>query len=125
MVPSPDGRPYTAKAISQKAAALGFKLGESYLSQLRSGKAKSPSFRTVEGIAAAFGVDIHFFLTRDARERTREQIHLMRLHSDPNVFAAAFRHADLAPDAAGLVDDLVRVLREQQGLPPEPDLPAQ
>ena len=53
-VPGPNGRAFTAKAIAQRSTALGFRLGESYLSQLRSGKAKSPSFRTVEGISAAW-----------------------------------------------------------------------
>ena len=118
-VPGPDGRPFTGKAIAHRATELGFRLGESHLSQLRTGKAASPSFRTVEAIAAAFAVDIAYFLTPEAQERTREHIHLMRMQSDPRVIAVAFRHAGSDPRTAAMVDDLVRVLRTQQGLPPE------
>ena len=50
-VPGPNGRAYSAKAIAARSTERGFRLGESYLSQLRSGKAKSPSFRTVEGLS--------------------------------------------------------------------------
>ena len=46
-VPGPNGRAYSAKATAARSTERGFRLGESYLSQLRSGKAKSPSFRTV------------------------------------------------------------------------------
>ena len=119
-VPGPNGRAFTAKAIAQRSTALGFRLGESYLSQLRSGKAKSPSFRTVEGISAAFGVDVHYFLEDEAAQRTRDQIHLMRLQADTKVQMAAFRLAGLSPDSVNMVNELIKVLRVQQGLPADP-----
>ena len=102
-VPGPNGRAYSAKAIAARSTERGFRLGESYLSQLRSGKAKSPSFRTVEGIAAAFG-----------------EIDLMRLQADTNVQLAAFRLAGLSSDSVTVVNELIKVLREQQGLPKDP-----
>ena len=39
-VPGPNGRAYSAKAIAARSTERGFRLGESYLSQLRSGEAK-------------------------------------------------------------------------------------
>ena len=90
------------------------------MSQLRSGKAKSPSFRTVEGISAAFGVDVHYFLEDRAAQRTRDQIDLMRLQADTNVQLAAFRLAGLSSDSVTVVNELIKVLRVQQGLPADP-----
>lgn len=119
-VPGPNGRAYSAKAIAGRSTERGFRLGESYLSQLRSGKAKSPSFRTVEGIAAAFGVDVHYFLEDRAAQRTRDEIDLMRLQADTNVQLAAFRLAGLSSDSVTVVNELIKVLREQQGLPKDP-----
>ncbi|QHN28313.1 XRE family transcriptional regulator [Gordonia pseudamarae] len=119
-VPGPNGRAYSAKAIAARSTERGFRLGESYLSQLRSGKAKSPSFRTVEGIAAAFGVDVHYFLEDRAAQRTRDEIDLMRLQADTNVQLAAFRLAGLSSDSVTVVNELIKVLREQQGLPKDP-----
>lgn len=119
-VPGPNGRAYSAKAIAARSTERGFRLGESYLSQLRSGKAKSPSFRTVEGIAAAFGVDVHYFLEDRAAQRTRDQIDLMRLQADSNVQLAAFRLAGLSSDSVSVVNELIKVLRVQQGLPADP-----
>ncbi len=116
----PNGRAYSAKAIAARSTERGFRLGESYLSQLRSGKAKSPSFRTVEGIAAAFGVDVHYFLEDRAAQRTRDEIDLMRLQADTNVQLAAFRLAGLSSDSVTVVNELIKVLREQQGLPKDP-----
>ncbi len=111
---------YSAKAIAARSTERGFRLGESYLSQLRSGKAKSPSFRTVEGIAAAFGVDVHYFLEDRAAQRTRDEIDLMRLQADTDVQLAAFRLAGLSSDSVTVVNELIKVLREQQGLPKDP-----
>nr|WP_234974485.1 XRE family transcriptional regulator [Williamsia sterculiae] len=119
-VPGPNGRAFSAKAIAARSTERGFRLGESYLSQLRSGKAKSPSFRTVEGIAAAFGVDVHYFLEDRAAQRTRDQIDLMRLQADSNVQLAAFRLAGLSGDSVSVVNELIKVLRTQQGLPADP-----
>lgn len=119
-VPGPNGRAYSAKAIAARSTERGFRLGESYLSQLRSGKAKSPSFRTVEGIAAAFGVDVHYFLEDRAAQRTRDEIDLMRLQADTNVQLAAFRLAGLSSDSVTVVNELIKVLREQQGPPKDP-----
>lgn len=119
-VPGPNGRAYSAKAIAARSTERGFRLGESYLSQLRSGKAKSPSFRTVEGIAAAFGVDVHYFLEDRAAQRTRDEIDMMRLQADTNVQLAAFRLAGLSSDSVTVVNELIKVLRQQQGLPKDP-----
>ncbi len=119
-VPGPNGRAYSAKAIAALSTDHGFRLGESYLSQLRSGKARSPSFRTVEGIAAAFGVDVHYFLEDRAAQRTRDQIERMRMRADTTVQIAAFGLAGLSSDSVFVVSELIKILRVQQGLPAEP-----
>ncbi|MFT4201186.1 helix-turn-helix domain-containing protein [Gordonia sp. (in: high G+C Gram-positive bacteria)] len=119
-VPGPNGRAYSAKAIARRSTDAGFRLGESYLSQLRSGKAKSPSFRTVEGIAAAFGVDVHYFLEDRAAQRTREELDKLRMQADADIQLAAFRLAGLSSDKVSVVNELIKVLRQQQGLPQDP-----
>ncbi|MFW0789925.1 XRE family transcriptional regulator [Gordonia sp. CPCC 205333] len=58
----PGGRVVTAKEIVHRTRRVGpGEVGESYFSQLRSGVAATPSFRTVEALAAAFEVDIAYF----------------------------------------------------------------
>ncbi len=79
-VRDPNGMPYTAKRISSVANAHGYTLSDAYISQLRTGKAKSPSYRTVEALARAFDVSVTHFL------------------SNPNVDAAPAAPLD-APDA--------------------------
>ncbi|AEF38724.1 hypothetical protein AS9A_0265 [Hoyosella subflava DQS3-9A1] len=119
-VPDPSGRRYTGSAIARKSTELGYKLGESYLSQLRSGKARTPSFRTVEGIAAAFGVDVRYFLEDAGRRRNREDIDMMRLQADRTIHEAAHRLAGLPESSITIVNELIKVLRVQQGLPADP-----
>ena len=114
-VPGPDGRPYTAKTIAKRAADRGYRIGESYLSQLRSGKAKSPSFRTVEGLAAAFDVDIRHFLTGDGARRTQLEVEQFRAMADPEVHRVAQRLAGLPKETVAVVDELVDVLHRRRG----------
>ncbi|MBE7156964.1 MAG: XRE family transcriptional regulator [Rhodospirillales bacterium] len=117
-VAGPDGRPFTAKAIAARSTERGFRLGEAHLSQLRSGKCQSPSFRLVEGIAVAFGVDIHFFLEDDrAGQRTRDQLTMLRLQADPDVVTTALLLAGLSSESVTVVRELTKILRVQQGLP--------
>lgn len=119
-VPDPQGRRYTGSAIARRSTELGFKLGESYLSQLRSGKARTPSFRTVEGIAAAFGVDVRFFLEDGGRQRSRNEIDMMRLQADRSIHDVAYKLAGLSESSVHIVHELIKVLRVQQGLVPDP-----
>ncbi|MBB4134374.1 XRE family transcriptional regulator [Gordonia humi] len=114
-LPGPDGRPYSAKTIAQRAADRGYRIGESYLSQLRSGKARSPSFRTVEGLAAAFDVDIRHFLTDEDSRRTRDEIEQFRAMADPEVHRVAKRLAGLPKETIAVVDELVDVLHRRRG----------
>ncbi|WP_374116399.1 helix-turn-helix domain-containing protein [Hoyosella sp. YIM 151337] len=123
-VPDPTGRRYTGSAIARKSSELGYKLGESYLSQLRSGKARTPSFRTVEGIAAAFGVDVRYFLEDAGQRRSRDEIDMMRLQADRTIREAAHRLAGLPESSIVIVNELIKVLRVQQGLPADPVVPA-
>lgn len=113
-LPGPDGRPYSAKTIAQRAADRGYRIGESYLSQLRSGKAKSPSFRTVEGLAAAFNVDIRHFLSDDSERRSRMEIEQFRALADPEVHRVAQRLAGLPKETVAVVDELVDVLHKRR-----------
>ncbi|MBN4925366.1 XRE family transcriptional regulator [Hoyosella rhizosphaerae] len=120
-VPDPKGRRFTGSAIARRSTELGFKLGESYLSQLRSGKARTPSFRTVEGIAAAFGVDVRYFLEDAGKQRTQTEIDMMRLQADRSIHDVAYKLAGLPESSIHVVNELIKVLRVQQGLPSEPE----
>lgn len=44
----------------------------------------------------------------------------MRLQADTDVQLAAFRLAGLSSDSVTVVNELIKVLREQQGLPKDP-----
>ncbi len=52
-VPNADGKRYTLGQLARRSTEMGYPISETYLSHLRTGRAKSPSLKTAAGIAAA------------------------------------------------------------------------
>lgn len=109
-----DGIAYTAKRIAERANELGYPLSDAYISQLRTGKARTPSFRTVEAIAHAFGVSVTYFLTRPEFDGTRARHHddIIEILSTGTHWSRA-DVASLCPTTIDVVIDVLNVLRAQ------------
>ncbi|MFC9768517.1 helix-turn-helix domain-containing protein [Rhodococcus jostii] len=119
-IPNPQGNRYTLAEIAHKSTELGYPVSSTYLSHLRTGRVKAPSFRTVEGIAKAFGIDVHYFLDEAVATRTRAELEYFRLRADTRLQATAYRLAGLSDDDLEVVNDLIRSFRKRRGLPPDP-----
>lgn len=119
-VPNPHGSRYTLAEIANKSTELGYPVSSTYLSHLRTGRVKAPSFRAVEGIAKAFGIDVHYFLDETQEARTRAELEYFRLKADTRLQATAYRLAGISDDDLEVVNDLIRSFRKRRGLPPDP-----
>lgn len=119
-IPGPLGRRYTLAEIAHKSTELGYPVSATYLSHLRTGRVKAPSFRAVEGIAKAFGIDVHYFLDETPATRAHIELEYFRLQADARLQATAYRLAGIGDDDLEVVNDLIRSFRKRRGLPPDP-----
>ncbi len=111
-----NGVPYTGKKIAQKANQLGYTLSDAYISQLRTGKAKTPSFRTVEAISRAFEISVTFFLTDPDEDlkRVEQQREYVQMAAETGAHLAAFNHEAISSDTIDVVIELLKVVKNQQ-----------
>jgi transcriptional regulator with XRE-family HTH domain len=58
-----DGQKYSGRWIARRSTELGYPLTPANLSHIRLGRTQSPTFRVIEGIAKALGVDVRAFLS--------------------------------------------------------------
>lgn len=111
-----NGIPYTGKKIALKANRLGYTLSDAYISQLRTGKAKTPSFRTVEAISRAFEISVTYFLTDPDEDlkRVEQQREYVQMAAETGAHLAAFRQEAISTDTLDVVIELLKVVKKQQ-----------
>ncbi|MGV9859008.1 helix-turn-helix domain-containing protein [Gordonia sp. NPDC003425] len=110
-----NGLRYTGKKIAEKANARGFSLSDAYISQLRTGKARTPSFRTVEAIASAFEVSVTYFLSNpdEDLDRVRRQRDYAQLLVATETHLSGVDIDSLCPTTIDVIIDLLKVVRAQ------------
>ncbi|WP_267296010.1 helix-turn-helix domain-containing protein [Mycobacterium hackensackense] len=84
----PPGRgPYTSREVSLTLRMRGCDVSEPYLSQLRSGKRKQPSWRVITELAEFFGVRPQYFTDADPdyTKLLDAELHWLELAHDPHV----------------------------------------
>ncbi|MFW0795256.1 helix-turn-helix transcriptional regulator [Gordonia sp. CPCC 205515] len=110
-----NGVPYTGKKIAERANQLGYTLSDAYISQLRTGKARTPSFRTVEAIARAFGVSVTYFLSNpdEDLDRVRQQRDYAHLVAETGTHLAGIDLKALCPDTIDVIIDLLKMVKAQ------------
>lgn len=125
---TPEGRPYSlreaAEGINKQAGrdVVTFQ----YLSHLRSGQKKNPSYEKLQAIANWFGVNVEYFSSDEVARRTDEEIRILTLMRDRGVRHGAFRLAGLSPKNMKFALDMLDKLRANDGLPPaEADAPSE
>lgn len=111
-VRNPDGSRIKQSEVVARAASAGVGFSEGYLSHLRTGRVKSPSFKAVEGLAAAFGVDIDYFSVVGSPSTSL---------SDAGVERTAFRLAGLPSEDLDVINDMITAFRTRRNLPPVGD----
>ncbi|GAC47009.1 helix-turn-helix domain-containing protein [Gordonia aichiensis] len=110
-----NGRRYTGKRIAEKANQHGHSLSDAYISQLRTGKARTPSFKTVEAIASAFEVSVTYFLSNPAEDldRVQRQRDYVEILATTETHLSGIDLAGLCPDTIDIVIDVLKVVRAQ------------
>ncbi|WP_040510042.1 helix-turn-helix domain-containing protein [Gordonia soli] len=110
-----NGVRYTGKKIAEKANSLGYTLSDAYISQLRTGKARTPSFRTVEAIARAFEVSVTYFLANpdEDLDRAQQQQDYVEMLATTGTHLSGVRLEALCPDTIDVVIDLLKLVKAQ------------
>ncbi|MEE3851408.1 helix-turn-helix domain-containing protein [Gordonia sp. LSe1-13] len=110
-----NGLPYTGKKIAERANALGYSLSDAYISQLRTGKARTPSFRTVEAIARAFEVSVTYFLANpdEDLERVRQQRDYVEMLATTGTHLSGIDVRAICPDTIDVLIELLKVVKGQ------------
>ena len=110
-----NGVRYTGKKIAEKANRLGYSLSDAYISQLRTGKARTPSFRTVEAIARAFDVSVTYFLSNPEEdlERVRQQQNYVEMLEATGSHLAGTDLGSLCPETIDALIDLLKLVKSQ------------
>ncbi|WP_168705008.1 helix-turn-helix domain-containing protein [Gordonia paraffinivorans] len=110
-----NGVRYTGKKIAEKANRLGYSLSDAYISQLRTGKARTPSFRTVEAIARAFDVSVTYFLSNPEEdlERVRQQQNYVEMLEATGSHLAGTDLGSLCPETIDTLIDLLKLVKSQ------------
>ncbi|WP_035847128.1 helix-turn-helix domain-containing protein [Kitasatospora azatica] len=126
-----------AQAIREQAGPDGPTVSHGTLQQIRTGTKTNPTVRTLEAIAAFFGVPTGYFLDDEVAERVdarvrelkaeradsrpepadRDRAELADVLADSNVRAVAFRLAGLSPRALKGLRAIVDQVRAVEGLP--------
>lgn len=110
-----NGANYTGKKIAERANTLGYSLSDAYISQLRTGKARTPSFRTVEAIARAFEVSVTYFLTNpdEDLERAQQQRDFVEMLATTGTHLSGTDVRSLCPDTIDVIIDLLKMVKAQ------------
>ncbi|MDL9945137.1 helix-turn-helix transcriptional regulator [Gordonia sp. ABSL11-1] len=110
-----NGLPYTGKKIAERANGLGYSLSDAYISQLRTGKARTPSFRTVEAIARAFEVSVTYFLANpdEDLDRVRQQRDYVEMLATTGTHLSGIDVRAICPDTIDVLIDLLKVVKTQ------------
>lgn len=91
-----DARGYSNKDIAERSTALGYPLSPAQVSHIRLGRVRNPSFRTIEGISVALGVDVREFLDGAAAQQAGIESRLAAELSEAGVAAIGFRLSELS-----------------------------
>lgn len=114
-------REYTHEEIAARAKEAGHTVSASHVHALRRTPGKSPKVRTLEAIAAAFGVPVAYFFDDRTAARIEQNLELTAALSRPEVRAVALASADLSPESIRTLMGLVARVRDLEGLGPWTD----
>lgn len=112
-----EGQLWTTTAVAEAVTAQGVPVGQSHISQLRSGKRSNPSAELVGALAAVFDVPVgYFYNTGDDPQRWQRELETVASLRRAGVHAVALRAQGLSERGlatlAKLADD-IRAIEQQ------------
>lgn len=115
----PEGRPYKLREV---ADGINEQAGENlvsmqYLSQLRNGDRRKPSYEVVVALARWFGVKVEYFSDDETARRTDAELRTLNLLKDARVRDLAFRAQDLPDKSFSVLAQLIDQLRRDDEAP--------
>jgi len=114
----PLGRPYTLREVTE---GINERAGETllsiqYLSQLRNGDRRKPSYDVLQALAGFFGVPVTYFSDDEVFRRTEDELRVLELMKDSGVRSLAFRASGISEESLALLSDLLDKLRMAEGV---------
>lgn len=114
----PLGRPYTLREVAE---GINEQAGETllsvqYLSQLRNGDRRKPSYDVLLAISKWFGVQVTYFSDDETARRTDDELRVLALMKDTGVRTLAFRADGISEQSLAAVLALLDKVRQAEGL---------
>jgi transcriptional regulator with XRE-family HTH domain len=113
----PIGKEYSYNDVARGVEELGApRVSATYIWQLRTGKRDNPTKRHIEALASFFGVPPAYFFDDQVAAQVRSQLQLLATLRDHGVRQVATRAAGLSPRALRAVDEMIKQVRQLEGL---------
>ena len=107
-------RTYSYKDLAAAIRALGgASISAAYLWQLHTGVKDNPQKKTLETLAAFFGVPVTYFFDTDEATRLYEQLPIAL---DADVRKIALRAADLSPESRAVIGEMIEQARKIEAM---------
>lgn len=120
----PTGRdPYTSEEVARAITTAGVPISGSYIWLLRKGQRDNPTLRHVEGLAKFFGVPPAFFFDDQVAETVKAELSLLVALRDAQVQQIALRTSGLSEKSLKSINEVIKRVRELEGLPEDPSGP--
>jgi transcriptional regulator with XRE-family HTH domain len=113
-----DGKEYSNEHVATAVRAVGVKISQSYIWQLRRGMKDNPTLRHLQALADFFGVPAAYFFDDKLAGQVEEQLELIRTeqarlneaHADRDVRLMAMRAGELSADRRHQMMDLLDIV---------------
>ncbi|MCX4673516.1 helix-turn-helix domain-containing protein [Streptomyces sp. NBC_01381] len=119
----PAGRePYSTEEAAQAITATGVSISGSYIWLLRKGQRDNPTLRHLEALAKFFGVPPAYFFDDETSRSVDEELALLVALRGAGVQDVALRAAGLSPESLSSIAEVIKRVRELEGLSTDPSL---
>lgn len=98
---------YTYKEVEVALRDRGYRVSDSALHQLRTGKASNPTLRTLQALSDFFGVPAEYFFDTDVSARVRQELELLASLRDQRIRSIATRAAGLSEANLALLSQVI------------------
>jgi transcriptional regulator with XRE-family HTH domain len=113
---------YTNEEVAAAIARdQGVSISASYLWYLRTGQRDNPTLKHLTALAKFFGVPTAYFFDDEITGQVEAELALLAAMKDARVRDVALRADGLSAESLDTIRDMIRRVRQLEGLPPQPD----
>lgn len=113
----PGRREVTSREVAAAVRDAGYaSISDTYIWQLRTGRADNPSLKHLEALAWFFGVPAAYFFDEEQAARVEAELELAGALRDNEVRQLALRAGDLSPEGVRAIRALVEYARRSEGI---------